>query len=161
MPICTHIKLDGNVCTRSHGPKFDFCAAHRPRAAVRKVQACAKCGKPTRRPCGLCLAQGCGLSDYLRDLRIRKKAEAAQRTRDAEEKAQQGLDGLAMDDYVASLIEELDISTPLPPPPPPSWGTLSDSARAELTLWLRKVFEADQQDGSGLHEPPAAPISSH
>jgi len=160
MPICTHIKLDGNVCTRSHGPKFDFCAAHRPRAAVRKVQACAKCGKPTRRPCGLCLAQGCGLSDYLRDLRIRKKAEAAQRAQEAEEKAQQEQKALAMDDYVTELVEELDLTITLPPAPA-SWEALSDKARAELMLWLRAAIEADPRDTGPMHEPPAAPISSH
>ena len=167
MSTCKYVKLTGEVCGRGHGARYAFCAAHRPRPEARPFNPCASCGTRTRlvdaqTGLPLCIQKSCGLLKHHTEYRRRKRTKdaeaAAQRAQDAEEKAQKDANELAMDDYVADLIEDF---TPLPPPPPPSWGTLSDSARAELTLWLRKVFEADHQDGSGLHEPPAAPISSH
>jgi hypothetical protein len=170
MPCCTYVKLNGEVCGRSHGDKFDFCANHRPRDAVRPFKACEACGTMTRLShpktgAPLCIKQSCGMythqAECKRRRRAEKRAEAAKRAREAEEAKNQDACARVLDEYVAELVESFDASTvrPVPPPPPPaSWKALSDEARSELMCWIRQFVEAERRDAP---QQPAAAISSH
>ena len=159
---CPYVKKDGSVCGRWVRAGNEYCSSHRPKPC-RQTKPCSSCGKPTWRPNGLCLGPQCGLNEYYRDLRQRRKAEAAERAREAEEEANQDICAAVMDDYVADLIESFDASTvrPVPPPPPAAWRALSSDAQSELMLWIRQAIEADRRDAHVAPAHAAAAISSH
>ena len=172
MPCCTYVKLNGEVCGRSHGAKFDFCANHRPRDAVRPFKACAACGTQTRLTSArtglpLCAQQSCGMYQHQLECKRRKRAgkraEAAERVREAEEARLQDICADTLDAYVNDLIESFDASTvrPTPPPPPAAWKALSSDAQEELTLWIRQFVEAERSSAAAPPQPAATVISSH
>jgi hypothetical protein len=166
---CKYLKLNGQACGRNHGAKFEFCANHRPRDAVRQFNHCATCGTQTRLTSArtglpLCAQQSCGMYQHQVDLKRKHRAEAAEQARkakqDAEEARNQDICASVLDDYVADLVESFDASTvrPVPPPPPAAWRALTPETQSELTLWIRQAIEADRRDA---HVAPAAAISSH
>jgi hypothetical protein len=71
---CPYVNTRGRPCGGGFAAGFTHCAHHREKTAPKPTQPCTSCGKPTKRPAGICLGRACGWNLYRRELLQRKKA---------------------------------------------------------------------------------------